>query len=369
MGKINAMIVVGARPNFMKASPLVRAMKKSGNFVVSLMHTGQHYDFLMSKSFFRNLNLPRPNIYLAVGSDTAIRQTAKIMIDSEKHLLKLKPDVVIVLGDVNSTIAVALAAKHLNIPVAHVEAGLRSRDMSMPEEINRILTDHISDFLFTTEESANKNLIKEGIDRKKIYFTGNVMIDSLLFNFFKIRFSSILHKFKIHSKEYALLTLHRPSNVDKKENFLKILESLKTIEKHLPIIFPVHPRTKKQIENLKLLPHINRLKKVVLIPPLGYIDFMKLALESRFILTDSGGIQEESTVLGTPCVTLRENTERPATVASGANVVAGTNPKKVIFAAKSIIFGKPKKIKIPKYWDGNAAERIVKILSAKFTKK
>ncbi len=369
MKKVKAMIVVGARPNFMKASPLIRAMKKSGAFKIILLHTGQHYDFLMSKSFFKNLDLPNPDIYLAVGSDTSIKQTAKIMISSEEHLLKHKPDVVIVVGDVNSTLALALCARKLNIPLAHVESGLRSRDMKMPEEINRILTDRVSDLLFTTEKSANLNLKKEGIDLKKIFFVGNTMIDSLFYNLTKIKSSAILQKLHLKPKKYAVLTLHRPSNVDHKKDFLKILKIIDAIQNKLLIVFVVHPRTKKQLKTLGLISHFKKMPNVVLTPSMGYIDFMKLVFSSSFVLTDSGGIQEESTALNVPCITLRENTERPVTSEIGTNVVVGTNPQNAIFAATSIILGKKIFGKIPKYWDGRTSERITRILKEKFLKK
>lgn len=362
--KIKAVIVVGARPNFMKAAPIIRAMNKSGVFEPILAHTGQHYDYNMSKSFFEALGLPKPHLYLGVGSGTHGAQTAKVILAMENHLLQKnsRPDLVIVVGDVNSTLAAALSARKLNIPVAHVEAGLRSFDETMPEEVNRRLTDQISSFLFITEESARKNLLREGVDAKKIYFVGNTMIDSLYKNLPQIKASNILDKLNLSPKAYAILTLHRPSNVDNYENFSKILNIIEHVEKKMPIVFPMHPRTLKQLDSLRLKGRLDKLKRVVVTKPLGYNDFIKLVADARFILTDSGGIQEEATVLKVPCITLRENTERPVTVEIGTNIVAGTNPANIKKNINKILRIRASKSKIPKYWDGKAAERIVKIL-------
>lgn len=363
--KFKIALVVGARPNFMKAAPLLKAMRRSSFFDPILIHTGQHYDFLMSDKFFQDLRLPKPDIFLGVGSGSHAEQTAKIMIASEKSLFKTKtslPDLVIVVGDVNSTLAVALTAKKIGVPVAHVEAGLRSFDEAMPEEINRVLTDHISNFLFTTEESANKNLKREGINSKRIYFVGNVMIDSLRQNQLKISQSSILKQLNLKKGAYGVLTLHRPTNVDNKKSFLRILKALNVIQKQLPIIFPVHPRTKKQIESLGLKNYFQKLKNLVLIDPLGYIDFMKLMSCAKLVFTDSGGLQEETTVFGVPCLTLRNNTERPVTVQKGTNIIVGDNTEKIIKETRKILSGNVKKGTIPKNWDGKSAERIIKVL-------
>ena len=348
----------------MKAAPIIRAMKASGAFLPILAHTGQHYDYNMSKSFFEALGLPKPRLYLGVGSGPHGQQTAKVILAMENHLLQKnsRPDLVIVVGDVNSTLAAALAARKLNIPVAHVEAGLRSFDETMPEEVNRRLTDQISKFLFITEESARKNLLREGIDAKKIHFVGNTMIDSLYRNLPQIKASCILDKLNLASQSYAVLTLHRPSNVDNYENFNKILKIVEYTERKLQVIFPMHPRTLKQLDSLGLNGRLKKLKHVVVTKPLGYNDFIKLVSSARFILTDSGGIQEEATVLKVPCITLRENTERPVTVEVGTNVVAGTNLANIAKNINKVLSGTAKKSNIPKYWDGKAAERIVKIL-------
>jgi len=375
--------IVGARPNFMKVAPLMREMSRyPQKFDQLLVHTGQHYDEEMSKSFFNDLKLTEPDIYLGVGSGTHAEQTGKIMIEFERVCFQEKPDLVIVVGDVNSTIACALvAAKHC-IPVAHIEAGLRSFDRTMPEEINRVITDRLSDYLFTTCEDANQNLIEEGISENKIFFVGNAMIDSLL-NHIKIAKNSIiLEKLGLRKnnniKKYGLVTLHRPSNVDNKKIFKGILDALKEIAKEIPIIFPAHPRTIKQIKNFKLIEMVNyeenflpnELKNtdqnIVTIPPLGYLDFLCLMTNAKMVLTDSGGIQEETTILGIPCLTLRNNTERPITVKEGTNIVVGNDPEKIMEIAFSVLKNGISRKRIPKYWDGKAAERIVKVLLTKW---
>ena len=375
--------IVGARPNFMKVAPLMREMSRyPQKFDQLLVHTGQHYDEEMSKSFFNDLKLTEPDIYLGVGSGTHAEQTGKIMIEFERVCFQEKPDLVIVVGDVNSTIACALvAAKHC-IPVAHIEAGLRSFDRTMPEEINRVITDRLSDYLFTTCEDADQNLIEEGISENKIFFVGNAMIDSLL-NHIKIAKNSIiLEKLGLRKnnniKKYGLVTLHRPSNVDNKKIFKGILDALKEIAKEIPIIFPAHPRTIKQIKNFKLIEMVNyeenflpnELKNtdqnIVTIPPLGYLDFLCLMTNAKMVLTDSGGIQEETTILGIPCLTLRNNTERPITVKEGTNIVVGNDPEKIMEIAFSVLKNGISRKRIPKYWDGKAAERIVKVLLTKW---
>lgn len=355
--------VVGTRPNFVKISPLVKEMNKHPEIMHLLVHTGQHYNATMSNFFFDDLEIPKPDINLGVGSDSDARQTAKIMFAFEKILLKEKPDLAIVVGDVNSTFAAAVTAKKCGIKVAHVEAGLRSFDMTMPEEINRILTDHVSDFLFTTEESGNKNLINEGIGKDKIFFVGNVMIDTLLSHREKAKKSKkIMDKLKIKKNSYCILTLHRPSNVDKKDSLTCILDILNKIQQKIKIIFPIHPRTLKNIKKFGLNGRIKKLKNLILTEPLGYLDFLHMMNNSKFVITDSGGIQEETTILGVPCITLRDNTERPVTVEQGTNIIVSTDKNKIIKAAEKTINGAKINGRVPKLWDGNASKRIVDIL-------
>lgn len=364
MKKVRIVNVVGARPNFMKIAPLIKKMRRITRFEPILIHTGQHYDEEMSDIFFKDLELPQPDIYLGVGSATQhAEQVAKIMIELEKILIKRKPHLVVVVGDVNSTLAAAIVSSKLHIPLAHIEAGLRSFDRTMPEEINRIVTDALSEYLFTTCPDANRNLEKEGIAKSKIFLVGNVMIDALLSFKEKAAESNILrNKFSLKPKEYALLTLHRPSNVDDRTVFAHILDALKRISKVIPVLFPIHPRTQKHIEIFKLKNYLacSRIKPV---HPLGYLEFLNLMLNAKFVLTDSGGIQEETTVLGIPCLTLRKNTERPITLTQGTNTLVGTDPNTIIQEANKIIAGKYKKGKVIKLWDGKASERIVKILS------
>ena len=354
--------VVGARPNFMKIAPVIDEMRKHPKLKPILVHTGQHYNKEMSKLFFDDLKLPSPDIYLGVGSASHAMQTAKIMVEFEKILLKEKPDLVIVVGDVNSTIACALTAVKLFVPVAHVEAGLRSFDRDMPEEINRILTDAISDYLFTTCRNANDNLLKEGISKKKIHFVGNVMIDALLKHINKASQSNILDKLDLIPKSYAALTLHRPSNVDDKKVFVEILTAIEEIQKKIKIMLPIHPRTKKKIAEFKLENRIKKMKNFKIIEALGYLDFVKLMANSKFVLTDSGGIQEETTILKIPCITLRNTTERPITVTKGTNIIVGSDKEKIIKESLKILTGKKKQGKNPELWDGRAAERIVRCI-------
>ena len=356
--------VVGARPNFMKISPIVDEMKKHPEIQSLLVHTGQHYDREMSKLFFDDLKLPPPDIYLGVGSASHAEQTAKIMVEFEKVLLEQKPDLIVVVGDVNSTIACALTAAKLLVPIAHVEAGLRSLDRTMPEEINRILTDAISDYLFTTSKDADANLLKEGIPKEKIYFVGNVMIDTLMKQIGKAADSNILKKLGLQSKGYAALTLHRPANVDDKEVFVRILGALEEIQKKIKIVFPIHPRTRKKIEEFGLSDKIRNMTNFIITDALGYLDFLALTASSKFVLTDSGGIQEETTILKIPCITLRETTERPITVTEGTNVIVGSDREKIVKESLKAIEGRSKKGKTPELWDGKASERIVKVLLA-----
>ncbi|MCS6873846.1 MAG: UDP-N-acetylglucosamine 2-epimerase (non-hydrolyzing) [Pyrinomonadaceae bacterium] len=355
--------VVGARPNFMKIAPIMKIMKKQeSDFLPLLVHTGQHYDFSMSEAFFKELEIPEPDFYLGVGSASHAVQTAKIMIAFEEVVTKEKPNWVVVVGDVNSTIACALVCAKLGIKVAHVEAGLRSRDRTMPEEINRILTDAISDLLFTTCEEANENLKAEGISAEKIEFVGNVMIDSLFFGLEKAKKSKIRENLGIEGIDYAVLTLHRPSNVDNEENFKQLLEALIEISRKIPIIFPAHPRTKTNMEKFGLEKALNS-SQIRLIEPLSYFDFLNLFSGAKFVMTDSGGLQEETTALAIPCLTLRENTERMITVEMGTNELVGTNPERIVAKAFEILDGKFEKVgKTPPLWDGKTAERICNAL-------
>lgn len=362
---IKVINVVGARPNFMKIAPIINAMKKYSHIIEGLLvHTGQHYDENMSKLFIRDLELPEPDIYLGVGSGSHAEQTAKIIVEFEKIILHKNPDLVLVVGDVNSTIACALVASKLNIPVAHVEAGLRSFDRRMPEEINRILTDAISEYLFITEKSAQINLLNEGKSKERIFFVGNVMVDTLLRNKNKADSSKILSELNLKTREYSLLTLHRPENVDTKQNLEKIILALEEVEKHIQIVFPVHPRTQKKLQEFGLA----RNNGFKLTQPLGYLDFLKLMIEAKFVLTDSGGIQEETTILKIPCLTLRENTERPVTISEGTNILVGTDRKRIIKESLDLLKGKQITPKTPELWDGKTAERIVEILIHKFNK-
>jgi UDP-N-acetylglucosamine 2-epimerase (non-hydrolysing) len=359
--------VVGARPNFMKVAPIVAEMKRRGSGLMPLvLHTGQHYDQSMSDVFFDDLNLPKPDIYLGVGSASHAAQTAAVMEKFEQVVLKEKPDWVIVVGDVNSTLACALVCVKLGIRVAHVEAGLRSRDRTMPEEINRLLTDQIADLLLTPSLDADANLIREGIPAERIRFVGNVMIDSLYQQLEAAKLSTIRRDLGLSNQDYAVLTLHRPSNVDEPETFSRILEALEQISSRIPIVFPVHPRTRKKIDGLGLGKRIEEVGGLQLIEPLGYLDFLSLFSRARLVLTDSGGLQEETTVMSIPCLTLRENTERPITVESGTNTMVGTDPVKITSAAFAALAterngtARP----IPDLWDGHTAARIVDELLA-----
>jgi UDP-N-acetylglucosamine 2-epimerase (non-hydrolysing) len=450
-------LVCGARPNFMKIAPLIRAIAKHNKLnklnehnklnepnklpiTPILVHTGQHYDYEMSQVFFQDLELPKPDIYLGVGSGSHAEQTGKVMIELEKALLKERPDLVVVVGDVNSTLAAALAAVKLLVPVAHVEAGLRSYDRTMPEETNRLLTDQISDYLFTPSRDADENLKKEGIPPEKIFFVGNVMVDSLLHSKPLAERSDILERLGLLTAKpnelnqrnklnqlkqpnklnelkelvvpYALLTLHRPSNVDDKYSLTNIMNAITEISARIPVVFAAHPRTQKKLREFNLnlpasvitspdelnkpnklnepsrlnkLNELNELKehdkRLLIIPPLSYLDFLKLEMYARLVMTDSGGIQEETTVLGVPCLTLRETTERPVTVTHGTNVVVGKIPDKIMEEASRILaseslpssdepnelkkLNEPNKLPSPPLWDGKAADRIVDVLASK----
>jgi len=346
----------------------MRALNSSAlGLSVRLLHTGQHYDAAMKKSFFDQLNIPEPDIDLGVGSGSHAVQTADIMKRFEPVLDKMQPDAVLVVGDVNSTIACALVAVKKSIPVIHVEAGLRSGDRGMPEEINRILTDQISDLLFTTEETAEPNLTREGISAKRIHFAGNVMIDTLLFNLDRcIPAAKTLEELcgsQVNlSKGYGLVTLHRPSNVDDPEVLERLINVLSQVSKDIPLIFPVHPRTQQKIAEAGLQSLISN-SQFYCLPPLGYLEMLGMMKDARLVLTDSGGIQEETTALGIPCITLRESTERPITVEQGTNTIVGSDPEKILASVSSILGGGGKSGRVPDLWDGKAAERIAQVIS------
>ncbi len=357
--------VAGARPNFMKIAPLMEAFKNKDGIDPMLVHTGQHYDEKMSDLFFHQLGIPEPDINLEIGSASHAVQTAEIMKAFEQAVLQEKPDAVLVVGDVNSTIGCGIVAVKLGIPLIHVEAGLRSFDRAMPEEVNRVLTDCISDLLFCTEQSGLDNLKNEGVSEDKVFLVGNVMIDSLLKNKSKADESKILDELNIEQGNYAALTLHRPSNVDDPVVLGRLLDALEVIQKDIPIIFPIHPRTRKNIPNLGLADKVEGMKNLKLIDPVGYLDFLKLTSSAKLVLTDSGGIQEETTILKVPCITMRENTERPITADVGSNTVVGTDPEKIVATYRMIMDGKAREPQIPPLWDGKAAQRIAEIIAEK----
>jgi UDP-N-acetylglucosamine 2-epimerase (non-hydrolysing) len=352
--------VVGARPNFMKIAPLMAAFRARPEVRPVLVHTGQHYDERMSRLFFEDLGIPRPDLNLEVGSGSHAAQTAEIIRRFEPVVTERRPDVVLVVGDVNSTIACALVAVKLGVRVAHVEAGLRSFDRTMPEEINRVLTDAISDYLFVTERSGLENLRREGIADAKVHFVGNVMIDTLLANLEKARASRALEDLGLAPRGYAVLTLHRPANVDDRETLGRLLGALGTIARDLPIVFPVHPRTRRNLAEFGL--GDLAAKGLRLTEPLGYLDFLRLVAEARLVLTDSGGIQEETAILKVPCLTLRENTERPVTVDVGCNQLVGSDPARILAAFRRVMASETFTCGTPEKWDGHAAERIADIL-------
>ncbi len=362
MKKLKFISVVGARPNFMKIAPFLHELKKHPQITSLLVHTGQHYDFNMSDVFFQQLQINDPDYHLGIGSASHAEQTAKIMVEFEKVLQKESPDLVIVVGDVNSTIACALVAVKLGIKVAHIEAGLRSFDRTMPEEINRILTDQISDFLLVTEQSGITNLKKENIAEAKTFFVGNLMIDSLI-NFKKVaQQSNVLQTYHLKEKEYIAVTLHRPSTVDDKEAFTAILDAFSQIQKKIKIILPLHPRSVVRLEQFNLKAKVDAMHNLVITQPLSYFDFLALMMHAKAVITDSGGIQEETTYLGIPCITTRNNTERPSTIDLGTNILVGLDKNKLVTESFNILDGKIKAGSIPPLWDGKTAERIVEIL-------
>ena len=355
---------MGARPNFMKIAPILKEFEKRNysDSSTRLVHTGQHYDVNMSDIFFKELSLPKPQVYLGVGSGTQATQTANVMIKYEKLLSKEPVDLVIVVGDVNSTLACALVAVKFQIPIAHIEAGLRSDDWSMPEEINRILTDRISTYLFTTSKEGSDNLLKEGISRKRIHFVGNVMIDSLIEYLPLAMKSSIIERLHVKKDSFALLTLHRPSNVDDRSVLSGIMSAVNEVSSMLPVVFPAHPRTVNAIGELQRSGDFSASDNLHIIDPVGYIDSLSLQYSAKFVLTDSGGMQEETTVLGIPCLTIRANTERPVTVTKGTNIMVGSDPQKIISESVKLIKGVAKKGSIPEKWDGKSARKIVDII-------
>lgn len=353
--------IVGARPNFIKIAPIMAAYQGTG-IQPLLVHTGQHYDRAMSDLFFHELGIPEPDINLGIGSASHAQQTAAIMTAFEPVVLQHKPDAVLVVGDVNSTVACGLVAVKLGAKLIHVEAGLRSFDRSMPEEINRMVTDSISDLLFVTEQSGVDNLYCEGVAKEKVHLVGNVMIDTLLRNRAKAEESPILGALGLQPHQYALLTLHRPSNVDDQAVFGGLLSALEVIQREMPIVFPIHPRTRKILESSALGERVAAMKRLRMIDPAGYLDFMKLTANARVVLTDSGGIQEETAILKVPCLTLRHNTERPVTIECGGNQLVGTDPAKILQAFRNVMEGRSPAPKTPPLWDGHAATRIVDIL-------
>lgn len=356
---LKALCVVGARPNFMKIAPILAAMRASGEFAPLLVHTGQHYDAQMSDVFFEDLGMPAPDVYLNVGSGSHAQQTAAVMTAFEPVVMEEKPDWIVVVGDVNSTLACALVAAKLHVKVAHVEAGLRSRDRTMPEEINRVLTDQISDLLLTPSTDADENLRREGIPPERIKLVGNVMIDSLFAQLEGARSSNVRARLRVESEDYAVVTLHRPSNVDDEKTLQGIVSALEEVAERLTIVFPIHPRTRESLSRFGLMKRLKENVRLKITEPLGYVDFLQLWSGARIVLTDSGGLQEETTALRIPCLTLRENTERPVTVEMGTNRVVGAKPDAITRAAFDALedFDRAR-ARTPPLWDGRAAERI-----------
>ncbi|MEX2404949.1 MAG: UDP-N-acetylglucosamine 2-epimerase (non-hydrolyzing) [Balneolales bacterium] len=354
-------IIAGARPNFMKIAPIIREVQKAANngadISYRLVHTGQHYDKNMSGSFFEQLGIPEPDVNLNAGGGSQAEQTAAIMIGFEKELTENPAELVLVVGDVTSTLACSIVAKKLNTKVAHVEAGIRSGDWSMPEEVNRVVTDSITNYFFTTSEIANINLRKAGVDDGNIYFVGNTMIDTLLANLSGLQQPEIWKELSLSDRNYFVMTLHRPANVDEEGKLRELINEINNNSQNLPIVFPVHPRTKKRLESLGIeAPNLH------MVGPLGYLEFNYLVQHAKAVITDSGGITEETTVLGVPCLTLRDNTERPETISIGTNELVGTDPGNIAPFLTRLFEGKWKKGEIPEKWDGKAAERIVQAL-------
>lgn len=353
--------VVGARPNFIKIASILRECRKTQEIQSVLVHTGQHYTESMNRTFFETLDIPNPSINLEVGSGSHAQQTAEIIRRFEPVVLEHEPQAVLVVGDINSTVACALVAAKLGVKIIHVEAGLRSFDRTMPEEINRILTDTISDILFVSEPSGLNNLKREGIDGTKVHFVGNVMIDTLEFFREKVLNSCILDDLNLQTKEYLTITLHRPCNVDERDTMSRILDVLTEIQKEIKVVFPMHPRTHKNLTSQGMMKRLDNLPNLLIIEPLGYLDFLRLMTGSKLVITDSGGIQEETTILGIPCLTVRENTERPITITEGTNILVGTDTNRILQGFRKSM-DMTKQNARPKLWDGKASERIVRIL-------
>lgn len=360
-------LVAGARPNFMKIAPIVRALQADGGLEFKIIHTGQHYDHDMNDVFFEELGIPEPDIFMAAGGGSHAVQTGKIMLAFEELCQTMRPDAVLVVGDVNSTLACSIVAKKLNIPVAHVEAGLRSGDMSMPEEINRIVTDSIADWFFVTEPSGIEHLKREGKPDSTIHHVGHVMVDNLLYQAEKLarvdasgfETSDFKATCRASGSQYGVVTLHRPSNVDSAEIMARIVSALVEISNELPLIFPAHPRTRGNFEKFG----INLGPNITVVGPQPYMAFLNLWKDAAVVLTDSGGLQEETTVLGVPCITIRENTERPVTVEEGSNVLAGTDPVRIVAEVRNVLRGEAKQGRRPYLWDGKAAQRIIDVLA------
>lgn len=362
---IKIICVCGARPNFMKIAPIMRAFSETGDFDTLLVHTGQHYDKNMSELFFDELGIPRPDINLEVGSSSHAVQTAEVMLRFEPVVMDYEPDYVLVVGDVNSTIACGLVAVKLGVKLIHVEAGLRSFDRNMPEEVNRVLTDSISDLLFVTEESGLRNLQNEGVNSDKVHLVGNVMIDTLLANRQKATSSTILGRLELTPGDYGVITLHRPSNVDDPHRFDQIVTAFERMERDIKLVFPMHPRTRNNLRGTELGKRLDSMANFMIIDPVGYLDFLRLMADSRVIMTDSGGIQEETTILQVPCLTLRENTERPITITEGTNqLVKPITAENILKHYESIMAGLNSNSRIPKFWDGKAAQRIAEVILA-----
>lgn len=356
------LIVVGARPNFMKAAPLVRALDGTHHEVM-LLHTGQHYDDNMSKAFFDDLGLPKPDVHLGVGSGTHAEQTSAVMVGFERLVHQGRPpDMTVVVGDVNSTVAVALVAAKAGIALAHVEAGLRSRDWTMPEEINRVVTDRLSDFMFTPSPDADENLRAEGVPEHKIHRVGNIMIDSLVGNLERAKQSRVLSELGLSDRGYAILTLHRPSNVDRDEDLLPVMSAVHELAEAIPIVFSCHPRTAHRLEQSRAYREMAGKGDLRRVPPLGYLDFLQLTAHSCMVLTDSGGLQEETTYLQIPCLTIRPNTERPITITEGTNILVGPDPERILTEGRKVLTEGGKTGSIPDLWDGKSAGRIVTVL-------
>ena len=357
MADLSLTIVAGARPNFIKVAALMHEVTRR-HLSFRLIHTGQHFSHEMSKSFFDDLEIPEPDVNLEISGGTQIQQLAQIMTALEPLMRERPQDILVVVGDVTSTVAAALTASKLGIPVAHVEAGLRSFDRTMPEEINRIVTDALADYLFTTEPSGEENLLREGVSASKIFFTGNVMIDTLLRFREKAARSSVLSDWHLEPRSYAVATMHRPANVDDPARFSRLLNVLEQISVRIPVFFPVHPRTRQRID----ASGVNS-SRIVLAPPQSYLDFVHLIANARMVLTDSGGVQEETTILNVPCLTMRENTERPITINCGTNRLVGVEPEGILGAAIQTLESAPQPVRMPELWDGHAGVRIIDVLA------